>query len=73
MKSIGGLLLLFGLGSIVLNYLGREFALLSWIDSWGPEAGWAIRIGMAVVGAGLWFVGNMVEVPSAEEREEATE
>ncbi len=73
MKSIGGLLLLFGLGSIVLNYLGREFTLLSWIDSWGPEAGWAIRIGMAVVGAGLWFVGNMAEGEPAEESEEATE
>lgn len=65
--------MLFGLGSIVLNYLGREFALLSWIDSWGPEAGWAIRIGMAVVGAGLWFAGNMAEGQSGEESEETTE
>lgn len=65
MKNIGGALAFFGVGSFVLNMLDREFTLLSWIDNWGPEAGMAIRIGMVVVGAGLWFVGNKQESAAA--------
>jgi hypothetical protein len=61
MKSLGGLLFFFGLGSFVLNYLGREFTLLSWIDNWGPTTGVAIRVGLIVVGAVLWFVGRKRE------------
>jgi hypothetical protein len=58
MKLIGGLLLLFGVGSMVLYFLGMEFTLMQWIDNWGSETGWAIRIGMAVVGAVLFFIGS---------------
>lgn len=58
MKQIGGLLLFFGLGSMVLYFLQMEFILLQWIDMWGTETGWAIRIGLAVVGAILFFIGS---------------
>jgi len=66
MKNIGGILVLFGAGSFVLNMLGREFSLLMWIDNWGPTAGMAIRIGMVIVGAGLWLMGNKQEPTSTE-------
>lgn len=58
MKSIGGYLFLFGIGSIILDFLNMQFKLLMWIDNWGPTAGWSIRIGLAVVGAALWFLGR---------------
>jgi len=61
MKSIGGLLVLLGAASFVLNMMEREFTLIMWIDNWGPTVGSAIRIGMIVVGAGLWFLGNKKE------------
>ncbi len=61
MKSIGGLLVLLGAGSFVLNMMEREFTLTMWIDNWGPTVGTAIRIGLIVVGAALWFVGNKKE------------
>lgn len=61
MKGIGGLLVLLGAGSFVLNMMEREFTLTMWIDNWGPTAGTAIRIGLIVVGAALWFVGNKKE------------
>ena len=51
MKSLGTWLFVFGVGSSVLNLIGYEFSLLFWIDSWGAETGWAIRAGMAIVGA----------------------
>jgi hypothetical protein len=48
---------LFGLGSILLNLIHVEFLLMMWVDMWGPETGWAIRIGMIVVGTLLWLFG----------------
>ncbi|QDT38530.1 hypothetical protein [Stratiformator vulcanicus] len=57
MAKLGGTLLLFGIGSMILNLLGLEFILLMWVDLWGPTIGWGIRIGMAVVGLILVVVG----------------
>lgn len=65
MKNIGSLLLLFGIGSIVLNLVGYEFKLLMWVDNWGETVGWAIRGAMIVAGAALFFLA-----PSAESEEE---
>lgn len=61
MKSIGGLMLLLGLGSFVLHYMNMEFKLLMWVDNWGPAVGTAIRVGLIVLGGVLWFVGNKRE------------
>ena len=55
----------FGVGSIILSFLNMEFIVLAWIDSWGPAVGWIIRIALAVVGGGLWLLGNRM-APSAE-------
>lgn len=61
MKSIGGYMFFFGVGSIVLYFLNMEFILLAWIDLWGETLGWAIRIGLAVVGGALWLFGHLQE------------
>ncbi len=61
MKSIGGLLFFLGLGSFVLHYMNMEFKLLMWVDNWGPTTGTLIRIGMIVVGGGLWLLGHRRE------------
>ena len=61
MKRIGRFLLIFGIGSVVLYFLNMQFIILAWVDMWGPEVGWAIKIGMIVVGAALWFLGNKQE------------
>lgn len=61
MKSLGGLLFIFGLGSFVLNFLGMEFTLLSWIDNWGSTTGFAIRVGLIVIGGALWLLGRKQE------------
>ncbi len=61
MKSIGGLLFFFGLGSMVLHFMQREFVLLSWISNWGDTAAWVIRGAMVVVGGALWLMGNKSE------------
>ena len=67
MKKIGSLLLFFGVGTIVLNLIGFEFAILGWIDNWGETVGWAIRGAMIVAGGALFFLGHRSEAhPSTE-------
>ena len=61
MKSWGAWFFIFGAGSFVLNMLGMEFVLLSWIDNWGATVGTAIRVGLLVVGAAMWLVGRRQE------------
>ncbi len=56
MKQIALLLLLFGIGSAALNFVGYEFRLLSWIDTWGETVGWAIRGTLFVAGAILYVI-----------------
>jgi hypothetical protein len=65
MKSIGGYLFLFGIGSIILNFFDMQFKLLMWIDNWGTAVGWSIRIGLLVLGGLLWFLGRNKETPAA--------
>lgn len=57
MQGIGGLLVLFGLGGILLNQFGYDFTLVSWTNNWGYGTGIAIKLGVAALGAVLWFVG----------------
>ncbi|TXH77828.1 MAG: hypothetical protein E6Q88_00410 [Lysobacteraceae bacterium] len=65
MKTLGLWLFIFGAGSFLLNVFGMEFRLLSWIDNWGPTVGIAIRVGLVVVGAVLWLLGNKQEKAAA--------
>ncbi len=64
MKNAGSLLLVLGIGTIVLNFVGYEFAVLSWIDNWGETVGWVIRGAMIAVGAVLFILG--MKSPQAE-------
>ena len=57
MKNAGSLLLFLGIGTVVLNFIGYEFAILSWIDNWGETVGWVIRGAMIAVGAVLFILG----------------
>lgn len=67
MKTIGGYMFFFGVGSIILHFLNMQFLILSWIDTWGATTGWAIRGALSVVGAVLWLVGNAQEAKLAQE------
>lgn len=74
MKQIALLLLLFGIGSVALNFVGYEFRLLSWIDSWGETVGWAIRGALFVAGAALYVVDmRMNQGHVAEEAPQETQ
>lgn len=66
MKGIGGLLVLMGAGSFVLNMMGREFTLISWIDNWGTDVGIGIRVAMIIVGIALFFFGAKQESAATE-------
>lgn len=64
MSQAGMFLATIGIFSIVLAiiyHLGIasfEVRVLLWIDSWGIAVGWAIRIGITIAGAALYFLGR---------------
>ena len=61
MKAIGKYMAIAGLLAIVLNFVNRVPRILMWIYSWGETTAWTIKIGLVVVGAILFFMGNKKE------------
>ena len=61
MKSWGMWMVILSLGSFVLNMMGMDFMLISWMDSWGATTGIALRLLCAAAGGVLWFVGHRQE------------
>lgn len=57
MGGWGGTLVLLGAGSFLLNMIGMEFILLSWVDMWGYWPGIGIRCGVIALGV-LMMVGS---------------
>jgi hypothetical protein len=57
MRRFGGFLILMAVGSAILPFLGFQFILMSWVDTWGVTVGWIIRavllaLGIIMVAAG---------------------
>ena len=70
--TLGKWLLFFGIGSLVLDLLSMEFIILMWINFWGPEVAWTIRIGMICVGGLLWVASRFAPPPVAADDEPET-
>ncbi len=66
---------LIGIGLIVLPFVGLTIRFTDWIYEWGEGVAWAIKIGLVVVGAVLFFLGKPeeeeVELELPEEPEKA--
>lgn len=58
MKSIGSLLIVFGIAAIIFGFMEKVPKLLVWIYNWGEGAAWAIKIGFVVVGAIFLIMGS---------------
>ena len=54
---IGFVLFAVGLLSLLLNFVGVEFAFLSWLDK-SSVSGFLIRISMVVIGAIIMFIAR---------------
>ncbi|TCK67324.1 hypothetical protein DFQ05_1098 [Winogradskyella wandonensis] len=61
MKKIGIYAILIGLALIILPYFGLTLRLFGMIDELGETPAWAIKIGLVVIGAVLFFVGSSKE------------
>lgn len=66
-------MIFFGLFAIVLNFFDRVPSILMWIYNWGEGVAWAIKIGLVVVGAILFFMDKPAEEQLAEPTEESAE
>ncbi|TLU61635.1 hypothetical protein FE810_14080 [Thalassotalea litorea] len=71
MKQVGLYLMIAGIASLLLNLVGYELKILMWVDNWGQNAGWAIRLGAIVVGAVMYFA--IKQTPEQEPQEEVKE
>ena len=69
-QGIGGTIALAGVVSIVLNFINFNLRILMWIDAWGEGVGWAIRVGLVLLGAAIWAAGAFL---GKEEPQAATE
>ncbi|GAB3823303.1 hypothetical protein [Pontibacter rugosus] len=56
MKFIGLFLFLAGLVSLLLGLTGANLLVLNWLDQYGETASWAIRIGITILGAVIYYV-----------------
>ena len=56
MRQIGLYLAIFGVLSIVMNFIGYNFKILMWIDNWGITTGWIIRVAMVAIGLAIFFL-----------------
>jgi hypothetical protein len=52
----GAVAALFGFASMILSFFNYNFKVLNWIDNWGENMGWAIRIELIVIGLAVYFV-----------------
>ncbi len=55
MKKIGVYIAIIGLLLIVLPFMGLTISFLGWVDELGEAPAWALKIGLIVVGAILFF------------------
>lgn len=53
MRSFGIFLIVMAVGSAVLPYVGMQFFLVMWIDTWGTTIGWVIRGVLLLIGIAL--------------------
>ena len=60
MAGWGLTFIVMGLGSFLLNMIGVEFALLMWVDNWGPAVGAVIRLGFAALGVVMMVVPRFI-------------
>ncbi len=59
--SIGGIVALFGLVSMILSFFNYNLKILLWIEAWGETVSWVIRVGLIVVGLALYFLVNVTD------------
>ncbi|ARV10267.1 hypothetical protein BTO05_11690 [Winogradskyella sp. PC-19] len=73
MRKVGTYMAIAGLLLIVLPFFGLTLRLLGWIDELGETAAWAIKIGLIVVGAVLFFLDKPTEEENSDTIEEPAE
>ena len=57
MKPIGSLLFILGAAASILGLMGYVPVVLSWINQWGENTAWVIKIGFMILGAALYMMG----------------
>lgn len=64
MRRFGIFLIVMAAGSAILPFLGMQFIVMSWVDSWGTTVGWVIRAAVLALGIVLAVAGGTQATPS---------
>ena len=59
LQKLGGIIALFGLGSMILSFFDYNFVLLVWIDFLGTTLAWVFRVSLVIIGAILYFKNDL--------------
>ena len=59
-EQLGILIALFAVASMVMWIANLNFRIFIWIDMWGPEIGWGIRIAIAAIGIYIYRTGDEI-------------
>lgn len=73
MKKIGSYMALIGIALIILPFIGLTVRFTDWIYNWGDGVAWAIKIGLIVVGAIMFFMDKSEPEEAAESVGESIE
>jgi len=73
MRKLGSYMAIIGLALILLPFVGLTVRFTDWIYNWGEGVAWAIKIGLIVLGAVLFFMGKPAEVEQPTTEEEPAE
>jgi hypothetical protein len=56
LEKIGSGIMVLGLVSIFISFLGLKLRIMFWMDLWGPKIGWALMVGMFLLGGMIWII-----------------
>ena len=58
MRPIGSLLFILGAAASILGLMGYVPIVVSWINKWGENTAWVIKIGFMILGAALFMMAR---------------
>lgn len=73
MKVLGAWMIAFGIFSILISFVGLQFAILCFLDAFGPVMAYVLKLGLIAAGVWVWRRDKVRtdEIEPAEEKEHA--
>lgn len=60
-STAGAVIAIYVVATSVFHCMGYPMRFIEWTGRWGPAAGWAIRVMLAVIGGYMYYIGRKTE------------